>query len=279
MSSTPPPHSPSLSVEPDEAQSSPPPVQPESKTPGRECGAPRSIPDTTPLSHGSSMCQSHEGDTDWVEEFDWEDYGNCIREDLRSRVFVDFEVFMKHVLHVPDNWRTSWGPAIEAVKADSDFKRHHEEYCNHCDKIGSQEKTFYGPLMNAANAVLEAVSRSAFDGISSRVPNLVVLPKDRQPSEGLRSENPLRILKFNPYNNSLCDGTRIPRLIVDGEHATISLCLDVTDMGNRGRSNLEPRSRSQTSTTCSEEVYPHCYIDNCFRVDFWVVQVQKAPRR
>ena len=166
------------------------------------------------------MYQSYEGDTGWAEEFDWEDYGDCIREDLRSRVFVDSEVFMKHVLHVPDNWRTAWESAIEAVKADLDFKRHHEEYCSHCDRFGSQEMTFYGPLMDAANAVLEVVSRPTFGTISPRISDLVVLDKDRQPSEGLHSANPLRILKVNPYNRALCDGTRIPRLVVGGEHAT-----------------------------------------------------------
>ena len=208
-----------------------------------------------------------------------EDYGDCIREDLRSRVFVDFEVFMKHVLHVPDGWRTTWEPMIEAVKADLDFKRHHEEYCNHCNKLGSQEKTFYGPLMDAANTVLEVVSRPTFGSISPRISDLV-LHKDRQPSEeGLHSINPLRILKVNPYNNALCDGTRIPRLVVDGECATSPLCLDVADMGNRGRSDLEPCPPSKTSTTCSQEIYFNYHVHNCFRVDFRIVQIQKAACR
>ena len=168
------------------------------------------------------MYQSQESDTDWAEEFNWADYDDYIYEDFKSRVFVDFEVFMKHVLHVPDDWKSVWGPAIEAVKADSDFKRHHEEYCNHRDGLGPRE-TFYRPLMNAANAVLEVVSRSEFSDIPSNISNLAVLYKGCQPSEeGFRRENPLRVLKVNPYNSALCDGTNMPRLVVDGEHAASS---------------------------------------------------------
>jgi hypothetical protein len=43
---------------------------------------------------------------------------------------------MKRVLHVPDDWRTRWGPAIDAVKADAKFNKHHEKYCGLCEKRG-----------------------------------------------------------------------------------------------------------------------------------------------
>jgi hypothetical protein len=218
MSPTTPPRSPSPSVEPDEVQSPLSPAQPESKTPEHRCGASCPTPDVTPLSHASSVCQSQEGSADSVEEFDWSDHDSYIREDLGNRVFVDSEVFMKHVLRVPDDWRAAWGPAIEAVKADLDFKRHHEEYCNRCDKFGSQ-KTFYGPLTKTANAVLEVLSLP----ISPKISNLVAPRKDRQTSEeGCHWTNPLHILKVKSYNNALCDGATIPRLVTDGEHAARS---------------------------------------------------------
>jgi len=50
-------------------------------------------------------------------------YDDCIHEDLTSRVFVDFEVFIKRFLHAPDDWKTLWGPAIDAVKVDSAFNK------------------------------------------------------------------------------------------------------------------------------------------------------------
>jgi hypothetical protein len=246
MSSTPPPRSLSPSVEPDEARLSPPPVRPEFKTPERKPGTSRPVPDITPLSLGSSMRQKQEGDTDRVEKFNRADYDDYIREDLNSRVFVDFEVFMKHVLHVPDNWKTEWGPAIEAVKADPDFKNHHKEYCERCNEFGSHEESFYAPLMNTANAALDVLSRSTFDGISRKIPqyyrvndpkklrggifnkfnlspDLVLLHDDCQPSkQDFHWANPLHILEVKPYDNALCDGTNIPELVIDGKYATNS---------------------------------------------------------
>ena len=194
------------------------------------------------------MRQKQEGDTDRVEKFNRSDYDDYIREDLMGRVFVDFEVFMKHVLHVPDNWRTAWGPAIEAIKADSDFKKYHEEYCKHCNKRGSHEKVFYKPLMNTANAAFEVLSRPMLGAASPKItqyyrvndpkklrggifnkfhlsPDLVVLHKDCKASEqdDLHWANPLHILEVKPFDSALCDGRSISRLVVNGERPTSSL--------------------------------------------------------
>ena len=186
-----------------------------------------------------------EGDTDRVKK-SRVDYDNYISEHLKRRVFVDFEVLMKHVMHVPDDWKTRWGPAIEAVKVDPEFQKHHEEYCEQCDKTSAHEKSLYGPLTNTANAVLDVLSRSTFDGISPKTPqyyrindpkrlrggafskfslspDIVLLHKDLQPSEkgGLHWINPLHILEIS---KALCNGRRMHRLVIDGEHATCSFC-------------------------------------------------------
>ena len=250
MSVTTPPRSPSPSAEPDQARLSPhPPTQIEFKTPERKRGPAHPVPDITPLSHGSSIRQRQEGDTDRVERYKRDDYDDYIREDLHSRVFVDFEVFMKRVLHVPDDWRTQWGPAIEAVKADLDFKNHLKEYCEHCNNSGVQEVSFYKPLVDIANAVLAVLSRSKFNSISSGIPqyycvnnpkklrggvinrvnlspDLVVLHGDCKPSgeENLHWANPLHILEVKPFDSALCDGENMPRLVVDGERATSPFC-------------------------------------------------------
>ncbi|KAF9644498.1 hypothetical protein BDM02DRAFT_3272377 [Thelephora ganbajun] len=239
MSATTPPSS---SVEPDQAHLSPSPsTQTEFKTPERKRGAGYPVPDITPISLGSSIRQRQEGDTDRVEGYRRGDYDDYIREDLKSRVFVDLEVFMKNVLHVPDDWKTEWGPAIEAVKTDQKFEKHHEEYCQHCGRSSSQEVSFYKPLMNAANAVLDVLSRSTLGDASSGVPqyyhvndpkklrggvinrvslspDLVVLHKECQPSKGeqLHWANPLHILEVKPFDGALCDGMNMPRLVVDG---------------------------------------------------------------
>ena len=142
------------------------PNHPPPETPKRSSSAACSVPKNTPSNHGSAARMKQEGDTDRVEGYKRCDYDNYIREDLNSRVFVDFEVFLKSVLHAPHDWRTLWGPTIEAVKADEKFIGHHKKYCDLCGKGTTVEKSFYTPLMETANAVIDVLSQSEFDGIS-----------------------------------------------------------------------------------------------------------------
>jgi len=136
------------------------------KTP-RHRRDPATVGGVTPTSRGSSVRPKQEGDTDRVNRYDCRDYEQYIREDLSCRVFVDFEVFMKDVLHVPEDWKTLWSPAIDAVKTDANFNKHHKKFCGLCEEGGTLEKNFYPPLMETANAVLEVVHGSSFEGIPS----------------------------------------------------------------------------------------------------------------
>ena len=219
MSAAQPPHSPSHSVEPDQYS----------------------------LSHGSSAHQGQESDTDSVEGYTRDDYDDYIREDLRSRVFVDFEVFMKHVLHVPDDWKTKWGPAVDAVKADRNFEQHLEGYGKHCNDSSALDVSFYDPLVDTANAALDVLSR--FNGISLGIPqccwvndpkelrgkvfiktnlfpNMVALYKDCEHpgEESFNWANHLHILEARPFGVALCDGRNMPRLVVNGKRPTSSVC-------------------------------------------------------
>ena len=154
-----------------------------------------------------------------MEEFDCSDYDDYIRGDMNSRVFVDFDVIMKYVLHIPDGWKTTWGPAIEAVKEDPDFKRKYEEYCKYCDQFGTQEEIPFVPLVSTAKAALNVLSRSTFDDIPPKSPD-----KNRQPSEeeDPHCVDPLCVLEVKGRDGALCDGRNMPRLVVDGEYATSS---------------------------------------------------------
>ena len=125
VSTSPPPPS----VEPNGAPPRPP-IQVHPETPRKDHSAachPKI--QSTPQSHGSGSSTKHKGDADRNEGYVREDYEEYIREDLNSRVFVDFEVFMRSVLHVPVGWEAKWKPNIEAVKADPRFREHHDEYC------------------------------------------------------------------------------------------------------------------------------------------------------
>jgi len=250
MSTTIPPHS-SL-TDPKAHSSLPLPGFAVPKTP-RHRRDPATVGGVTPTSRGSCVQQKQEGDTDRVFGCDRRDYEQYIREDLSCRVFVDFEVFMKDVLHVPENWKTLWSPAIDAVKTDADFNKHHKKYCKLCEEDGTLEKNFYPPLMETANAVLDVVHWSNFEGIPSEKrqyyhvndpkhvkggvmdkrglsPDLVLLHQDR-PHPGSYSDNklhwvnPLHVLEVKPYDNALCDGNSIPRLAVDGKCEIFSYCI------------------------------------------------------
>jgi len=201
----------------------------------------------TPLSLGSSIRQWQEGDIDRVDQYDGTEYEEHIRGELSCRVFVDYEVFMKRVLHVPDDWKTRWKEAIEAVKADAEFDEQHKNYCRLCEGNGTLEEKLYPALTETANAVLGVVARSNFKDIPSGrrqyyyvsdpehlkggvmnkknlSPDVVLLHKNRVlPQREVNKTphwvNPLHVLEVNPYGSTLCDGKSIPGLVVDGKHA------------------------------------------------------------
>ena len=58
---------------------------------------------------------------------------------------------------VPEDWRSAWGSAIEAVRADSDFQRHHEGHCGKCNDSDATEKSSHPFLIETANAALSVL--------------------------------------------------------------------------------------------------------------------------
>ena len=235
---------------PQSTKSLPLPTLPPPETPGRRRD-PATIVGLTPTARGSSIRRRQDGDTDQAHKYDCADYKEYIREDLSCRVFVDYGVFMKYVLHVPNDWETKWKPAIDAVKADTNFGKHHKKYCGLCDENRTLEKNFYPPLVETANAVLDVVSRSNFNNIPSEKrqyyhinhpncvsggvidkkglsPDLVLLHEDlprpgTNKNGSLHWANPLHVLEVKPHGNAICNGRDMPRLVVDGKRARCSL--------------------------------------------------------
>ena len=201
----------------------------------------------TPTNRGSSVCQRQEAAADEIRRYKRRDYDEYIREDLDNRVFIDFDVFLKSVLHVPGDWKTKWERAIEAVKKNKKFKKSYKAYCEECNKCGGHEVEFYKPLINTANAVLDVVSDFKLGDVSGTpqyyhrcdpkhiqggimdwvglCPDVVVLPKDYDSSKkrNLHWANPLHVLEVKPSDAAICDGENIPRLMVDGKHVTSPL--------------------------------------------------------
>jgi hypothetical protein len=259
--------SPSPSVESGGAHPSLPiSAQPTPKTPQRKRGATCSVPNITPLAAGTSSRQKLESDTDLVGKYDSADYEDFILQDFkRHRVFLDIEVFMKHVLHVPDDWKTRWGPMIEKIKTDIDFLAHHNLYCRECDTPGIAEQTLYKPLVAMGNAILSLASESSSEHTKPRtpqryirndpkkvfcglldeahlVPDIVAVHEDfharLRPNErnngclkrsNLTWAQPLQVLEVKPFDSALVDGSCMPRLKVDGKPVIVFLREFITD--------------------------------------------------
>ena len=205
---------------------------------------------SAPSDRGSSARETLKEDTvQDVRYYDSQDYDHYIRKELYNRVFVDFEVFMKSVLHVPHDWKDAWGPAITAVKTNEIFTKFHTQYCQKCEQPGLPEESFYTPFVDTMSAVLDVLSQSQFGGISTATlrcypvndPKVLsggvisrrslsfdsVAPHHdcRPPKENkLHWTNPLHIIEVRPYNSAIFDGKNIPRLVVDGEPATNLFC-------------------------------------------------------
>jgi len=213
---------------------------------------------STPFSVGTSILQRLNPDADRAQKYASVKCEQYIAQDFeRHRVFVDMEVFMKSVLHVPDGWRELWGQTIEDIKKDKVFSFAYACYSNQCDTPGAHESGFYKPLVEMANAILDFSAESSSDdsvkpttpqrylrndpqrilrGVMNDLsPDIVAVHEDFLPRllQGERNERrlrsssltwaqPLQILEVKPWDNALIDGSCMPRLKVDGERAATS---------------------------------------------------------
>ena len=230
----------------DSAPSPPSSVQPAPQTPKSHLSAALREPDPTPYSRGTASRTKQDPDPDRNGGYKCDEYDDYVREDLNSRVFVDFGVFIKTVLHAPADWETKWKRVIDAVKEDTGFKKHHSKYRGLCDTYGGQEVKFYEPLVNTIKSILEVAFRPGnLDGSSGtpqhyivndpmRLRGGVINNKNLSPDlvalhsvfrgAGVRElhwANALQVLEVKPFDAALCEGQNMPRLMVDSKCATI----------------------------------------------------------
>ena len=230
------------------------------RTPKRKRDGTLSVPNLTPISLGTSIMQKMSPDTDKTQKQDSDKYEQYIVQDFeRHRVFVDIDVFMKHVLHVPENWKELWGRTIRRIKRDRVFSTAHWDYSRQCGTQGVQEWRFYKPLVDMGNAILDFSKSSPDDSVKPQTtqrylrndprrvlcgvmnelsPDVVAvhngfLPHIRpeEDDEGcLRESNlswaqPLQALEVKPWDSALVDGSCMPRLKVNGERTTTSVVM------------------------------------------------------
>ena len=195
-----------------------------------------------------------EPDADQAKKYDVAKYNKYIAQDFdRHRVFVDIDDFMKHVLHVPGNWKQLWGGTIGKIKRDKVFSAAHRKYTTLCGIRKVTEAKFYRPLVDMQNAILRVcaseggnvqprTSQRYFRNDPYRVsggvtndlsPDIVAIHRDYLPNVSKRERtqkwlrrlnwaHPLQVLEVKPWVNALVDGSSMPRLKVDGEPTSVS---------------------------------------------------------
>ncbi|KAK0452052.1 uncharacterized protein EV420DRAFT_704485 [Desarmillaria tabescens] len=125
----------------------------------------------TPYGHGSAShsvieLQTQDGQNHKVVEAD-----AYLREDLRHRVFVDFETFLINILLLPNDWRVSLKLPIDAVKKDKAFQRLFREYMRLCDTVGTgyeKERSLYTPHADLCNRVIDVVRPKSKNRLSKK---------------------------------------------------------------------------------------------------------------
>jgi len=244
--------SPSPSVERDQpATQFPLPTQPEPKTPKRNHNATKSDMRMTPMALGTPAMRQLMHPMVQPPKLKSSKYEEYIVQDFeRHRVFVDIDVFMKNVLHVPDNWRELWKKTIEDIKRDQAFMNPHLDYCAQCAIPGGQEARFYEHLVDMSNSILDISTDSEDESVRPRTPqrylrndpktiscgiitelspDIVAVHKDFLANGGSGSNlswaQPLQVMEVKPRDGALVDGSCMPRLMVNGERATASIAM------------------------------------------------------
>jgi len=141
------------------------------KAPERKHGGTRSVSvqDPAPMSNGTPILWKLEPDTDRTRERDSVKYEQYIAQDFKRHwVFVDIDVFMKHVLHIPKNWKELWNTTIRYIRRHQNFLLPHWDYAHRCETQRTKELEFYRPLADMGNAIIELSELSKDESVKAR---------------------------------------------------------------------------------------------------------------
>ncbi|PBK66012.1 hypothetical protein ARMSODRAFT_960459 [Armillaria solidipes] len=83
-----------------------------------------------------------------------------LQEDLRHRVFMNFDTFLQTILLLPPNWRTEYKSAIDEVLADKDFDQLLNAYLEKANILSvdhDREKRLYRPHAKMHNRAIDVL--------------------------------------------------------------------------------------------------------------------------
>ena len=141
-----------------------------------------------------------------------QDKESIIHEFELYRVLIDIEDFMKHVLHIPDDWKIQWEPMIKKIKTNNRFRFHRQLYHGGIERNSSyaREHAFRGPFMDLGNTILD---------IASEFPLETAGPKATQrtnPSPGVTAPHKNSPSHLQSSESTLVDELCVPGLKTDG---------------------------------------------------------------
>ncbi|PBK65634.1 hypothetical protein ARMSODRAFT_961000, partial [Armillaria solidipes] len=114
----------------------------------------------TPCAHGSASHLAVELQTQDGQNHKFDEAHAYLKDDLRHRIFIEFETFLVNILHLPTNWRISLKSDIAAVQKDKDFRKLFGVYLRLCDVVGTgleKERELYRPHADLCNHVIDVL--------------------------------------------------------------------------------------------------------------------------
>ena len=266
--------------------------------------------DVTPLFVETSAAQRMQPHMDQPQEYGITEYeGNTPQDFAHNQVFVDIDVFMAHVLHVPEDWEVSWDSVIRKIKCDSAFLAAHRDFTRRSGTQGAEEWRPHKSLVDMTNVVVEfsdmlpdapAKPRTRAhhlgndkQGAPRRLTNdpktdviavhssfLPYLRLEEREQNRLAEPNPawaqpLQLLEVKSLDCALVDGSCMPRLRTNGKPIRPrGEVLWLTRV--RTRSTRRPRVPSRTIATSEERDDVYNCRESCLAGDSTVVPFPKT---
>ncbi|KAK0231483.1 hypothetical protein IW262DRAFT_1292362 [Armillaria fumosa] len=115
---------------------------------------------STPYAHGSASHSVAELQTQDGQNHKMGEADAYLKDDLRHRIFIEFDTFLVKVLHLSADWRVSLKSDIAAVQKNAKYRTSLRAYLRLCDEVGTgidKERELYRPHADLCNHVIDVL--------------------------------------------------------------------------------------------------------------------------
>ncbi|KAK0498092.1 hypothetical protein EDD18DRAFT_1461191 [Armillaria luteobubalina] len=119
---------------------------------------------STPYAHGSASHSVAELQTQDGQNHKMDEADAYLKDDLRHRIFVEFDTFLVKILHLPADWRVSLKSNIATVQEDEKYRSYFKDYLDLCNNVGTgidKERKLYRPHADLCNRVIDVLHRQS----------------------------------------------------------------------------------------------------------------------